>query len=395
MILTQTYAIFLDAYRELNAKKLFWLTLALNLLVVVLFAALSINSKGVNFFHWTFNNNFLNSDSISPELFYKIQFTEWGVPLWLSWVAIILALISTAGIIPDLVSGGTIEPVLSKPIGRLRLFLTKYLTGLLFVALQVMVFSVGCILVMGFRAGAWEFKLLLAVPIVLAMFSYLYAFCAFVGLITRSTIAALLLTIIFWFALWLVNTTDSMMIAQREGSILEIEDQQKIVESQISFSNKRIAQLREQDKPVPGEGDEPLPDGYADQLEAVNPALSQSRSNLIDAQESAETWKAWAGRIITAKTILPKTQETIALLSRTLIDREELAILMGMSERQAERMAAEQNDDNAPAFADPRVGQRVEEIMRARTTTWILGTSFAFQFFLLALSSIIFIRRDF
>ena len=43
MILTQTKAIFLDAYRELNAKTLFWLTLALNFLVVVLFASLGIN----------------------------------------------------------------------------------------------------------------------------------------------------------------------------------------------------------------------------------------------------------------------------------------------------------------------------------------------------------------
>ena len=39
---------------------------------------------------------------------------------------------------------------------RLRLFLTKYLSGLLFVGLQVTVFSVLCFVVIGFKAGAWE-----------------------------------------------------------------------------------------------------------------------------------------------------------------------------------------------------------------------------------------------
>ena len=38
MILTQTTALFVDAYRELNARKLFWITMALNILAVALFA---------------------------------------------------------------------------------------------------------------------------------------------------------------------------------------------------------------------------------------------------------------------------------------------------------------------------------------------------------------------
>ncbi len=391
MILIQTKAIFLDAYRELNAKKLFWLTLGLNVLVVALFAALGINEKGVTLLHWSFDTAFFNSDAISKELFYKLQFTSWGVPIWLSWVTIILALISTAGIIPDLVSGGAIEPVLSKPIGRARLFLTKYLTGLLFVALQVFVFSAGCILVMGIRSGAWTPSLLLAVPIVLAMFSYLYAFCALIGLITRSTIAALLLTIIFWVAIWVVNTGDNMLIAQREGSILKVEDAQENIEKQITYANKKIEQLRDQDKPIPGENDEPLPEGIDNTLEAVNPTLKMSRNRLEKAEESVETWTMWAKRIIAIKTLLPKTQETIGLLERSLISKTEIAMLMGMSQQQAQNF----DSSDTPAFADPRVGQRVAEALRTRSTLWILGTSFFYEAFLLAICTIIFSRRDF
>lgn len=393
MILTQTTALFLDAYRELNAKKLFWLTLGLNLLVVVLFAALGINEKGVTLLHWEFETAPFNTDQISKELFYKIQFTQWGVPIWLSWATAILALVSTASIIPDLVSGGTIEPVLSKPIGRVRLFLTKYLTGLLFVALQVGIFSIGCILVMGIRGGSWEPKLLLAIPIVLAFFSYLYAVCALLGLVTRSTIAALLLTMLFWFAIWIVNTGDQMMIAQREGSILRVEDGKKDIERQETFATKRIDQLKEQGKPIPGMNDEPLAEGYKDSLEAVNPALKLSRSRLVDAESAAETWTGWASKVVLVKTLLPKTQETVGLLERNLISPEEIAILMGMNEQQAQQM--NNANDDVPAFADPRAASRVTEVLRSRSTTWILGTSFLFEGIILLISCVIFVRRDF
>lgn len=390
MILMQTKAIFLDAYRELNAKKLFWLTMGLNLFAVAIFASLGINENGFSILHWKFDHQFMNTGLISKELFYTIHFTTWGVPIWLSWVAAILALISTAGIVPDMVSGGTIEPMLSKPIGRIRMFLTKYLTGLLFVGLQIFVFSLGCLLVFGIRAGKWEFGLFLAVPIVLAFFSYLYAFCVLVGLVTRSAIAALLLTILFWVTIFIANSTDTVLLSQREGAIIRVEDRQLAVEAQVRFAEKRIEQMREDGKPIPGEGDEPLPNGVEDKLVAVNPTLNTARNRLQDAEESVTTWKTWSGRVYALKTVLPKTQETIGLLERHLISDDELSKLMDMDR------ANEPNDvDDLPAMADPRVPQRVADIVRSRTIWWVLGTSFGFEALLLGLSTLIFVRRDF
>ncbi len=387
MILMQTKAIFIDAYRELNAKKLFWISLGLNLLAVAVFAALGINDKGVSFLHWQFDMP-MNTNFISKELFYKFQFTTWGVPFWLSWITAILALISTAGIIPDMVSGGTIEPILSKPITRVRFFLTKYLTGLLFVGLQILVFSIGCILVLGIRAGSWEFNLLLAVPIVLVFFSYLFGFCAFVGLITRSTIAALLLTILFWSSIFVVNMGDTIMIAQREGKILEVEEYQEKIESQERFANKRIEQLEEQGKPVAGRDDQPLPDGAIDSLEAVNPTLKIARAQLVASEEGVELWSNWANRVYRIKWLLPKTQETIGLLKRNLISDDELEMLASGNENR-------RRNEDEPAMADPRVELRIEQALRGRTTLWVIGTSLIFEFFLVALSTLIFVRRDF
>jgi ABC-type transport system involved in multi-copper enzyme maturation permease subunit len=392
VILTQTAALFVDAYRELNARKLFWITMALNLLAVAIFAGLGINSRGPSFLHWTFDHQFLNTGLISKELFYKLQFTTWGIPFWLSWIAAILALISTAGMFPDLISGGVIETMLSKPIARWRLFLTKYLAGLLFVTFQVAVFSLGCFLVIWIRGGAVQPSIFLAVPIVVLFFSYIFSVCALLGLVTRSTIAALLLTILFWFMVWIVNTTDTVVLAQREGTIVRLEDQNKNVENQIVFADRRLAQLDAAGDPPKDADGEPLTDPD-ERRAAANPALEASRTRLAEAEQAAETWAMWSKRVGYVKFILPKTQETIGLLERNLISQQEINQLIGESTGMDIPDAEE--PPRGPAMEDPRVQQRVQDVLRGRSLAWILGTSLVFEAVCILLSILIFSRRGF
>ena len=175
--MTQTAAIFLDAYRNLNSKKLFWVTLVISAIVVVAFACVGINDQGLKILAWQINT-VVNAKTMPPATFYKQIFVVGGVNLWLAWLAAILALISTAGIFPDLISSGVIDLFVSKPIGRLRLFLTEYVAGLLFVTLQVTIFSAASFLVIGLRGGVWEPGLFVAVPVVVCFFSYLFSVCA-------------------------------------------------------------------------------------------------------------------------------------------------------------------------------------------------------------------------
>ena len=185
--MSQTLAIFLDAYRELNAKRMFWVTLALSGLFIGGFALLGIGNGSLTVLGFDF-------PVPMPELMYKVVLRQAVIGFWLAWGATVLALVSTAGIFPDFLAGGSVDLYLAKPIGRVRLFLTKYAAGLLFVLLQVLVFTVGAFLVAGLRAGQWEPSLFLAVPLVVCFFSYLYAVCVLLGVLTRSTIAALLLS---------------------------------------------------------------------------------------------------------------------------------------------------------------------------------------------------------
>ena len=375
--MTQTLALFVDAYREMNARKMFWITLILSGLVVVAFALIGITEKGLKVMFWEIEFP-INTSDLSPETFYKLVFVYFGIGFWLAWVAAILALISTASIFPDFIAGGSIDLVLSKPIGRMRLFLTKYVTGLMFVGLQVTVFSVASFVVIGLRGGAWEPGLLLAIPLVVCFFSYLFAVCVVIGLLTRSTVASLLLTLLFWFGLYILNTTDALLLAQK----LLKEQQVETLQKDVSERESKLASLEagsQDEKVTPSE------------LEKLRSELEKRRERLATAVESHGTWSFVHGIAFTLKTGLPKTSETIALLERWLVD---LAELPGM--RKSDEPPPIEIMSTADFRMDPNALQRrMLEETRNRSWFWVIGTSLLFEVILLAFGGWRFCRRDF
>jgi ABC-type transport system involved in multi-copper enzyme maturation permease subunit len=348
---TQIGAIFLEAYRNLNSKKLFWIVLVMSVLVVGSFAAVGINEDGIKIAFWQFDDPFaLNSNVISPAEFYKALFVHFGIGFWLSWIAAILALVSTAGIFVDLMTSGSIDLVVSKPIGRLRLFVTQYAAALLFVTLQVTVFTVVSFLVLGIRGGAWEPGLFLAVPVVVCFFSYLYSVCVLLGIVTRSTVAALLLTILFWLGLSLLSTAEQTLL------MFDTMDRQGV--SLIDLDNgQRGRESKPEDSPD---------DGGSDDSETPKDKNSRWLSRTHDV-------------VYGIKTVLPKTDETIGLLERWLID------LANLEDRPG--------DDRPDAAKN--VQKELVETIRGRSVAWVVGTSLGFELVILSLAALIFCRRDY
>ena len=160
----QTWGVLVAAYRDLNARKLFWVALALNALVIAAMAAIGIDEGGVSVLGISLPIPAVNTRTFPGASLYTYTFMYLGVGLWLGWLSTILALLSTASIFPDLASGG-VDTMLSKPIGRMRLFITKFVSGLLFSALQVTVFALLSFIVIGVRGGEWEWGLFVVVPL--------------------------------------------------------------------------------------------------------------------------------------------------------------------------------------------------------------------------------------
>jgi hypothetical protein len=388
--MTPFFAILLDAYRELNARKLFWLALIISALVVLLGSAVGVSPAGYTFFGHLF---YQTPDVESPRIFYRRIFLEDGIGWWLTDFAVILALVSTASIYPDFLAGGSIDLFLSKPVSRLNLFLMKFVTGLLFVALQVLVFCVASFLVMGIRGGDWEWKIFLAVPIVVLMFSYLFSVSAFLGTWSRSTILTLLLVVPFWA---INSLTDK---AKQQLAVTEIVGQQQIpaLDRQIDRLQKLLESLPPTTAPATPAPQPVSPRplfrlqmGQTPQSrEVVNAELTEAqgeRQAVGRMDDIFGTLLTWLNR---CTFFLPQTGQTISLLNRDLISIDDL---VGADSR------SEQDNSNDPmqAFNDSQLRDRlIEGLLRQRSASSIVGTSLVFEVSMLATAAWIFCRRDY
>ena len=388
-MLTQTGALFLDAYREINSKKMFWVTLFLSALVVAAFAGVGINDRGIKIFAWDFPGIY-NTKFITPATFYKLMFSALGVGWWLNVFAIGLALASTAGIIPEFVAGGSIDLYLSKPVSRLRLWLTKYATGVVFVGLQVLVFTIGCFFLIGIRGGSWDLRVFLAVPIVVLVFSYLFCVCALLGLVTRSTIAALLLTLMIWFLIFGVHVSELTLLIYRTAGKMEND----AYSNQFAYIDKQLESLTKQSN-----------DSTKAQLEGVKKQRQELEEKKRKSDPTRQNVITAHSILHTVKTALPKTAETSDLLTRWLhidteaLDDQELNRMERRKENRARRngwlSSFQDRTEIRNPPEDPEVVAEVGEIVESRKVRWVLGTSVTFEAVILALGAWIFCRRDY
>lgn len=363
-MLTQTWAILIDGYRELNAKKLFWIVLALSILIVVAFAGIGMHDGKITLF--SLRTGFAPPVGLAD--FYKLLFIEFGIKFWLTFIAAILALISTASIFPDFLTGGSIDLYLSKPLGRLRLFLTKYASGLLFAGMQVLAFCLASFLVIGLRAGSWDWRIFIAVPVVVCFFSYLFSISAFFGVVTRSTVAAVLLTILAWLLIWGVDQAEYLVLLFKTSQERQLVDNQR----QLASVRERIARAETAATTRPFGGSE----GIA--------ALHASEVNLeSQIRNSAAVNLRLAHRILLfVKTDFPKTRETTDLLNRWMV-------------KHPREQAVKEPRDAPPGLVTPADARAVEQYIQARSVSWIVGTSLVFEAAVLALAAWLFVRRDY
>jgi ABC-2 family transporter protein len=357
-ILVQTGALFLASYRDLNARKLFWVALVLNGLLIGAVATVGVDEKGISILGYDLGIPGVNTTRFPDGKVYKIIITNVGVGFWLSWVSTILALLSTASIFPDLVTGG-VDTLLSKPVGRGRLIFTKFATGLLFTALQVSVFAVLAFLVLGIRGGAWEVGVFVVVPLMVVFFSYLFAVQAFVGLLTRSPIASVIVTLIFWIFIFLVHSGEQFTLVGRTFSRLE-----------IAGIERKIESLQTEE------------------------AKSGLRVRLEEQRADDENWRLAHGIFFAVKTALPKTTETSNLVAR------ELEVRVNDASPDDESTADEDLREQEELFRSqfvrgPKLRDAVAEEMARRPVWWVVGTSLAFEAVILLIGAWYFGRRDY
>lgn len=118
---------------------------------------------------------------------------------------VLLALVWTAGFLPSFLDPAAASVMLAKPIPRWGLLLGKYLGVLLFVLAQATLFVGGTWLALGVKTGVWEPRYLLCIPLLVTHFAVFFGFSAFIAVATRSTVASVIGSILFWLICWGMN----------------------------------------------------------------------------------------------------------------------------------------------------------------------------------------------
>lgn len=218
----QFWAIIVDSFRESLDRKIFWVIVALTLIVVVAMLCISFGEGKISmlFGVWEIETQSVDYNPLTEVG--QAQIIDIAVSvmsIFLGWIGVLLMIIATASFFPTMMERGAIDVVLAKPISRPRLFLYKYLASMVFVLLQATLFIGLTFLVVGLRWGVWIPGYLLAIPLLIVLFSYLYCVSVLVGVATRSVIAAILLSIGAWLVFALpAKALDTLELFEKQDT---------------------------------------------------------------------------------------------------------------------------------------------------------------------------------
>jgi hypothetical protein len=118
---------------------------------------------------------------------------------------IFLVLIWTAGFLPTFLDPNQVTVLLAKPAPRWSLLLGKYLGVLAFVLVQGAFFVLGTWLALGLKTNVFDGLYLLTIPLLVIHFGIFYSFSALLAVWTRSTVACVFGSLVFWVLCWGMN----------------------------------------------------------------------------------------------------------------------------------------------------------------------------------------------
>ena len=131
---------------------------------------------------------------------------ESGFSAILYFICTFLAIFATAHLVPRMQEKGTIDLYLSRPVGRVKLLLARYVAGLVLAGSNVIYLMGSIWLIVWWKTGVAHPRFLLASTIIMLVIAVLLAFAFVVGVVTSSTAVSIMTTYgIFFFGLMLIG----------------------------------------------------------------------------------------------------------------------------------------------------------------------------------------------
>jgi hypothetical protein len=131
--------------------------------------------------------------------------------VFLGFFGIFASLLVTAGMIPKTFEPGEISLLLSKPVRRSVLFITKFFGGCVFTLICASLLVGGVWILLWIRFDLWRPELLLCIPLYVFLFAIYFSVSALAGAIWRNAIVSLALVVAFWIVLTTAGTVQGIL----------------------------------------------------------------------------------------------------------------------------------------------------------------------------------------
>ena len=144
---------------------------------------------------------------LTAEMF--VRYVQLGMAFFLYPLAILMSVFATASLVPRMLEKGTIDLMLSKPITRPALFLSRYAGGVLTAALNLLYLTLGLAVILAWKTGVWNGGFVLSGLVMSFFFACLLAFTVLAGVLLRSTTVSIMITAVLFVASLLVRMPHS------------------------------------------------------------------------------------------------------------------------------------------------------------------------------------------
>ncbi len=110
-----------------------------------------------------------------------------------------LSIFSSSSFVPNMLEKGNIDLILSKPISRGQIIQGKFWGGVCVVLFNIAYLVIGLWLLIGLKFGVWDTELFITIASITFTFAVLYSLMILVGIATRSSVLAMMLSYLIFF----------------------------------------------------------------------------------------------------------------------------------------------------------------------------------------------------
>ena len=192
--------------REALSRKIIVTFFAISTFVILVFGLLFYFVSAENFMNIGSSNN--PTAEMASELVKGLKLLV-VAPLFGG--GLFLSIFSASSFIPNMLEKGNIDLLLSKPISRMQIILGKFLGGVLIVFFNIAFLIISLWILIGLKFSIWDLNFLYSILTITFTFAALYSLIIFIGILTQSSILAMMLTYLIFFILSpILNARDSI-----------------------------------------------------------------------------------------------------------------------------------------------------------------------------------------